>query len=104
LLIIFAVIATIKHVPILPALRKCQRHLPSLPFRMWAWSASPTARKTSLRGSVLLMPALQSDDPNVETDESGGVTDAMRKVSRETLFTIGWAAAGLVGSTLYFIA
>jgi hypothetical protein len=56
-------------------------------------------------GSMPLMPALHSDDPNVEIDQPGSGSHAILKEGGR-LFTIGWAVAGLVATAgwLYFIA
>jgi hypothetical protein len=52
------------------------------------------------------MPALHSNDANVEIDQSSGRSHATLNELRVKFFTIGWAAAVLVATAgwLYFIA
>jgi hypothetical protein len=52
------------------------------------------------------MPVLRSDDTNVGIDQSSGRSHAILNELRVRFFTIGWAAAVLVATTvwLYFIA
>jgi hypothetical protein len=60
----------------------------------------------NLLGSVQLMKALQSDDPGVEIDKSGGRSHAALKDLRARSLTVGWAAAVLIATVawLYFVA
>jgi hypothetical protein len=52
-----------------------------------------------------LMPVLQSENPNLETDNLASRLPAVLRELRGSSFTVGWAAAALVATAgwLFFI-